>query len=47
MPLQEILGGAVGMAMLTGEAVSAAEEDGSDEETSLWWKKVLQNRLPS
>jgi hypothetical protein len=35
------------MAMLTGEAVSAAEEDGSDEETLLRWKKVLQNRLPS
>jgi hypothetical protein len=44
---QENLGGEARMAVLTGEAVGAAEEDDVDGETSLRWKKVLQNRLPS
>jgi hypothetical protein len=33
--------------VLIGEAVSATEEDSVDRETSLQWKKVLQNWLPS
>jgi hypothetical protein len=46
MPLQENLGGEARKVMLTREAVSAAEEDDVDGETSLQWKKLLQTRLP-
>jgi hypothetical protein len=47
MPQQENLGGEARKVMLTEEAVGAVEEDGVDGETSLKWKKVLQNQLPS
>jgi hypothetical protein len=45
--LQENLGGEVGKVVLIGEAVSAAEEDNVDGETSLQRKKVLQYWLNS
>jgi hypothetical protein len=47
MLLQENHGGEVEKVVLTGEAVGAMEEDDVDGETSLQWKKVLQNHLLS
>jgi hypothetical protein len=41
------LGGEAKKEVLTGGADDAEEEDGDDRETSLQWKKVLQNQLPS
>jgi hypothetical protein len=47
MLLQENLGGEVGKVVLTGKVVGAMEQYDVDGETSLQWKKVLQNWLPS
>jgi hypothetical protein len=47
MLLQENLGWEVGKVVLTREVVGVMEQDNVDGETSLQWKKVLQNRLPS
>jgi hypothetical protein len=47
MPLYDDLGGEAGKGMLTGEADDTVEEDDTDRETSLQWRKVLQNWFPS
>jgi hypothetical protein len=45
--LHENLGGEAETVVLTGGANDAVEEDDINGETSLQWKKVLQNCLPS
>jgi hypothetical protein len=47
MPLQENLREEAGKVVLTGEAVDTTKEDDVNMETSMQWKKVLQNWLPS
>jgi hypothetical protein len=47
MPPYGNLGGEAREGVLTGGVDSTVEEDDFDGETSLQWKKVLQNWLPS
>jgi hypothetical protein len=47
MPLYDDLGGEARKGVLIGGADDMVEEDNVDRETSLRWKKVLQNRPPS
>jgi hypothetical protein len=44
MPLYDDLGGEARKGVLIGGANDMVEEDNVDRETSLRWKKVLQNR---